>query len=104
MDVVRGATDRQSVSSAISGDAAEVTPKPIGFGDLWPPVFRAKDAVHQDFGVSVGHAETLFAGVIGVGDSSHRRECRRSPALLAFEHAAGRLRNSFRIGWGIEVA
>src|ERR1700757_5300984 len=80
MYVVRGATESESINSAISSNAAEVTPKLIGFGDSWPAVFRTEDAVHQDFGVGVGHAETLFAGVIGVGDSSHTRECARSAA------------------------
>jgi hypothetical protein len=50
---------------------------------LWPAVFRAEDAVHQDFGVSVGHTDTLFPEVMGVGDSNHRRECRRSAARLS---------------------
>jgi len=83
MDMVRGTADRKSVSFAISGDAAKVTPKLAGFRDLWPAVFRAEDAVHQDFGVSVGHTDTLFPEVMGVGDSNHRRECRRSAARLS---------------------
>lgn len=51
MDMVRCAADRESVRFAISGDAAKVTPKLAGFGDLWPAVFRAENAVHQDFSV-----------------------------------------------------
>lgn len=49
MDMVRGAPDRESVSFAISGDTAKVAPKLIGFGDLWPAVFRAEDAVQPGF-------------------------------------------------------
>jgi hypothetical protein len=56
---------------------------------LWPAVFRAENTVHQDFGVSVGHTDTLFVEVMGVGDSSHRRGCRRSAARLILIHAAG---------------